>query len=220
MPNQRRRSIGVAVVLSVLSSVLLLLVAGCGAESSQPRSATVSSQSNIVSPATQGGAIAEVATVAPQRAQVSPQQSSAPLSPQQLSTLSAATDKSGKTGPPLPGPDVTSPSAPTLPPGGQTNPPGQDSSGQSVAHQGTQATGVGAAPPALTAQATPGTIPLTLSPEESATREAALAQSGRPGQPLPESSQSTGLGSGVVVWGAVGAVLLLSAFGLALRRRR
>ena len=115
-----------------------------------------------------------------------------PLSAQDaLATREAALDNSGKSGPTLPPGDVTQQSGEPTPTPTPTSP-------------SVQAQGGGAVPPNR-AQSTPGGVPPTLSPDQIATRDAALEDSSKPGPDLPLSNC---LGSAGLLLLPLGALFL------------
>ena len=200
--------------LAVVLSLSALIATGCGTASQPSHSILATPLSNFLSPTSQG-IVAAVATALPRKFQATPQESLTLAGPAELATRQALLDKTGKSGPPLPGSNVTPQAGSTLSPSNQTNPPNQGSPVSLAASQSTPTpqAGVATALPARTAQATPQKNPPTLSPAELATRDAILGKSGRPGPPLPNSNQPNASGHGLSCFSAVGMILLLAFAG-------
>ena len=146
------------------SALLLLLLSACTiTETVQPTTGVA-----IETSVSQATALpAQVVTPA-QNAQTTA------LAPQDAqATRDAALDNSGKTGPTLPAGDIPPQS-------------GQPEASPTPTTLSIPASGGGAVPPNY-AQSTPGGSPATLSPDELATREAALENSGKTEHPSPAS---------------------------------
>ena len=177
-----------------LTSLMVLFLAACGAGGNPPLASSL--------PAGQVNTQSETVGQ-PYPAQAIPQDNAPTVDAATLATRQASLEKSGKSEPTLPTgnvPESGSPPYPSgidlLPEGGATSYPMETSQSE-----------VGIAYPANPADSNLQLTPPTLSPDEIATRQAALNQSGKSAPTLPSGSNNKP-GGNTRCLGSLGALLI------------